>query len=644
MGTSDRIRTMRRRDVAAERQDAPSDFARQKLKSYGVIVAIFIFLLAISIAASWGGVSVVDSARAYVAGESRYSKAEKIAVLRLHRYAYSGAERDYTDFLAATAIPRGDHIARVALQTPALDIAQVRRGFLLGQNHPDDLGGMVALFRWFGWWSPFAAAVSDWRHGDELVGQMIAEGARLHAMTATHRATPAARAQLLERVDQIDARLTVLEDRFSAHLGVAARATTRLVVSALSGMTVLLWALGTLFAARLVRRQLALDRSLAASRRRFRDFAEVASDWYWETDAEDCITFVSDRFSASIGMHARDIIGGSESELIGSHIVTGDQQEAYRSALLRRDEFRGVQIIHVERDGTERYWSISGKPYRNGEGAFLGYRGVGSDVTALVQHAQDLQEAKDLAVAANRAKSEFLANMSHELRTPLNAIIGFSEMISGQMLGREALDRYSAYAQDIHKSGRHLIAIIDDILDLSKVEAGRAVLSEEEVALAEIAGMLGTMLAARFAESGISYRQLLPDGPVAVVVDRHKFAQIFINLLSNALKFTEQGGEVVLSAQRRADGGLSVSVRDTGIGIAAEDIPVVLLPFGQVESAFSRTHHGTGLGLPLAKSLAELHGGTLELESAPGVGTTVTVTLPAARVALLDIHAVQAGG
>jgi signal transduction histidine kinase len=160
------------------------------------------------------------------------------------------------------------------------------------------------------------------------------------------------------------------------------------------------------------------------------------------------------------------------------------------------------------------------------------------------------------------------------------------------------------------------------------------VLTEETVALDEVADMLATMLDPRFEESGIFFRQLLPDSPLAVIVDKHEFAQIFINLLSNALKFTPRGGEVVLAASRRADGSLVVSVRDTGIGIAAEDIPVVLLPFGQVESAFSRTHHGTGLGLPLAKSLAELHGGELNLESAPGVGTTVTVTLPAARVGI----------
>jgi PAS domain S-box-containing protein len=398
-------------------------------------------------------------------------------------------------------------------------------------------------------------------------------------------------------------------------------------------MTAFLWTLGMLLAARLVRRQLALDRRLAASERRFRDFAEVASDWYWETDADDRITYVSDRFSASFGARARDVVGRGENDLIGGHIVTGEQLDAYRSALLRREEFRGIQIAHGERDGTTRYWSISGKPYRDGTGAFLGYRGVGADVTTLVAHAQDLQEAKDRAVAANRAKSEFLANMSHELRTPLNAIIGFSEMISRQMLGHEAIDRYSVYAGDIHKSGKHLIAIIDDILDLSKVEAGRAVLTEETVALDDVTDMLKTMLGSRFAENGIAFRCLLPDQPLAVVVDQHKFAQIFINLLSNAVKFTPRGGDVTLAVRRRADGGLAVSVRDTGIGIAAEDIPVVLSPFGQVESAFSRTHHGTGLGLPLAKSLAELHGGELNLESAPGVGTTVTVSLPAMRVA-----------
>ena len=617
--------------VLAGRQDASVDLARQQLRSYGVILAIFVFLLAVAVGASWVGVKVVDSARAYVAGESRYSKAEKIAVLALDRYAYSGAQRDYEDFLAAVEIPKGDHMARLALEAPVLDMGLVRRGFLRGQNHPDDIEGMAELFRWFSWWHPFAAAVSDWRNGDALVGQLIAEGARLHAL-GPPLGDPAARQRLLSRIERVDAALTVLEDRFSAHLGAAARATSLLVVAALSLLTIALWAMGTAYAARLVRRQLALDRRLAASERRFRDFAEVASDWYWETDADDRITYVSDRFSASLGEWARDAIGQSESTLIGNYVVTPELRDAYRSALIRRREFRGIQISHDGPGGTRRYWTISGKPYRDVEGKFLGYRGVGADITALAQHAQDLQEAKDHAVASNHAKSEFLANMSHELRTPLNAILGFSDMIKGQMLGREAIDRYSAYAADIHKSGKHLLTIIDDILDLSKVEAGQTALSERTIAFSGIADTIHTMLSARFRDAGITFRQVMPEEPVAVIVDENKFAQIFLNLLSNALKFTDSGGEVVLGAQRRADGGLAIMVRDTGIGIAVDDIPVVLSPFGQVESAFSRKHHGTGLGLPLAKSLAELHGGRLYLESTPGVGTTVTVTLPPERV------------
>ena len=256
-------------------------------------------------------------------------------------------------------------------------------------------------------------------------------------------------------------------------------------------------------------------------------------------------------------------------------------------------------------------------------------------VTILINGRQsDVERFKLLAQearAANEAKSEFLANMSHELRTPLNAIIGFSEIVSGELCGPIGA-RYVEYARDIHTSGIHLLSIISDILDLSKIEAGRRELSENMVDLYDAAESSLLLVRGR-AESGHVrlVNRLAPGGP-RILADERAVKQILLNLLSNAVKFTPEGGRVAVTAEVRSDGSLAVSVDDTGVGIAPENIPRALAPFSQVDRSSSRTHEGTGLGLPLVKSLIELHGGTLELESEEGKGTLATIVFPTDRV------------
>jgi signal transduction histidine kinase len=245
-----------------------------------------------------------------------------------------------------------------------------------------------------------------------------------------------------------------------------------------------------------------------------------------------------------------------------------------------------------------------------------------------------LRTAWHEAEAASRAKTEFLANMSHELRTPLNAIIGFSEVIKSEMLGSLGVERYRFYAQDIYDSGHHLLEVINDILDISKVEAGEFELNEEETDLAYIVEQSLRLVRERAKNQRLDLVVDLDSRLPHVLVDQRLIKQSLINLLSNAIKFTPGPGRVTVHGKIEADGALALSVSDTGIGIAEEDIAKVLQPFNQVESAFSRSHEGTGLGLPLAKSFLEVQGGSLEIDSKIGEGTTVTLRLPAGR--LLD--------
>jgi signal transduction histidine kinase len=242
-----------------------------------------------------------------------------------------------------------------------------------------------------------------------------------------------------------------------------------------------------------------------------------------------------------------------------------------------------------------------------------------------------LRVAKDDAEAASRAKSGFLATMSHELRTPLNAIIGFSEMMLREVLGQLGNEQYRTYVADIHASGTHLLQIINDILDLSKAESGKLELYEDVFDLRETIRAVAQLTNTRICEAGLSNATHLPGDLPLLRADERKTKQVLLNLVTNALKFTPPGGHIEIAGRFDRRGGLTLTVSDSGIGIAADDILRVLEPFVQVDSSLSRQHQGTGLGLPLVKAIMELHGGSLALDSTVGVGTKVTITFPPDR-------------
>jgi signal transduction histidine kinase len=250
-----------------------------------------------------------------------------------------------------------------------------------------------------------------------------------------------------------------------------------------------------------------------------------------------------------------------------------------------------------------------------------------SDFTAIKEREESLRRAKREAEAANASKSRFLANMSHELRTPLNAIIGFSEIIHGQFFGEVGNARYLDYSGDILRSGRHLLAVINDVLDLSRSEAGKMVLAARKTDMADVLGDCIAMVREQCAAAGLNLALAGLDRPLALNGDPAKLRQIFLNLLSNAIKFTEPGGTVSLSAEATRT-GIAVTVADTGIGMNPEDVQIAFQPFGQVDNRLERRYEGTGLGLPLTKALVDLHKGAIAIDSARGAGTRVTVTFP----------------
>ena len=367
--------------------------------------------------------------------------------------------------------------------------------------------------------------------------------------------------------------------------------------------------------------------AMRQSEARFRDFARASSDWFWETDEHHRFTYLSDEIRL-FDQDADDRLDHTRRELAADPDGDADMWREHYAMLDRHEPFRNFVYTRRIGDAAERMVSISGNPIFDPSGRFLGYRGTARDVTEEMLAERGLREAKTAAEAANRAKSQFLANMSHELRTPLNAVLGFSEMLAKRLAG-PLQAKQADYIDMIYRSGSHLHDIINDILDLAKVDAGKLDLNLEDNINPRVVVNACIALIKERADAGDLRLQINFDPALPfVTADATRLKQILLNLLSNAVKFTEPGGSVVITVRQPDPDVIAFEVRDTGVGMTAAEIDVALEPFGQVDAGTSRRHEGTGLGLPLARRLVELHGGSFHIDSRKGQGTTVTLTLP----------------
>jgi len=300
-------------------------------------------------------------------------------------------------------------------------------------------------------------------------------------------------------------------------------------------------------------------------------------------------------------------------------------------ARIEEESQKGLEAEIKTSSGANAWVNMTGHAVRDPIGDIEHFECTMFDITERRRAELDLFRTKEEADFANRSKSEFLANMSHELRTPLNAIIGFSEIIRDQLFGPVGQDQYVEYAGDIYDSGSLLLSLINDILDMSKIEAGKRELNEKTIDLKEIMRSVSRLVAARAKEGRVKLTLSVPQNIPNFRCEERAMKQVLTNLLTNAIKFTPEGKTVSLSAKISDFDQIIITCKDSGIGMSKEEIPIALAPFGQIESALSRKNQGTGLGLPLTRALVELHGGKLKLQSEVGKGTTITLEFPIER-------------
>jgi PAS domain S-box-containing protein len=363
--------------------------------------------------------------------------------------------------------------------------------------------------------------------------------------------------------------------------------------------------------------------------------------WHTEVDPLGVARMVFDHeFYTDVLQHQPDRAIGSPTDYVHRFVHPEDRARLLPAVgAFEREEIDTYSIEYrlLRTDGSIAFIRSAAERMRDPDGNTVQLFGALQDVTDLKQHEQELIEAKNEAELANRSKGEFLTNMSHELRTPLNAIIGFSQVIRDQLFGSDQT-RYVDYARDIHESGQHLLDLINDILDVSKLEAGKQVLYEEELSIGKVVDDCIKMSKARAAEGAVKLSAAGFEALPRVWAEERGMKQVLLNLLSNAVKFSPRNGTVRVEGALTRNGGIAISVIDTGFGIPPDVLPHLFRPFRQGDNSISRQFGGSGLGLAISRHLVELHNGRIEVQSEPGKGTTVTVTLPAERV-IPDLNA-----
>lgn len=607
-------------------------------------VAVMVVLLALCI----GGYRVMSSVRAFVGGESLWSKGHSVAIAQLRVYAADGSPEAYRRFLAALAVPLGDRQAREALDATPADPQAARDGFLRGGNHPDDVDGMVWLYRVFGRTLLMHDAVAAWTEGDRLIAELQDTGRRLHERAGPPqgripegdarrsvserlaRPDPLDDAELLDlqsRLDELDSALIGLEKQFSASLGTASRRALLLLERVVAGVALVLGLVVFALASRALRRHERARRQLAEAHQRWSLAAAAAGIGVFEWRAGDDRYHVDQRAAALFGLQTGPL-GTDVARRDWRDLLHADDAAAVRQAVLHARGDGAVFRVRYRAmlpAGGQRHLESVGMLLQDDEGRRTGVLGVVRDVSEEERRTR-LDIEKTAAERVARARMEFLSRLSHELRTPLNAVLGFTQLMQtdqGDPLSPLQAERLG----HVNAAGSHLLHLVNDVLDLTRIDAGNLPVHVTRTPLQPVLEAALRQVEPQRHALGITITGGLPGDALCAVADPVRLEQVFVNLLTNGCKYNRPGG--TLSIAHRAEGGqLWIDFRDQGEGLDGDEIDELFQPFKRLARHWRV--EGTGLGLVIVKLLVAQMGGGIDVASTRGQGSTFSVRLASA--------------
>jgi signal transduction histidine kinase len=585
----------------------------------------FIVVMAVLLALCIGGYRVMSSVRAFVGGESLWSKGHSVAVAQLRVYAVSGSPEAYRRFVDALEVPLGDREAREALDESPPDLERARAGFLRGGNHPEDVDGMVWLYRGFARTPLMRDAVAAWVEGDRLIAELNDVGRRLQQRLARPDPLDADEQRVLQaRLDELDAELIGLEKRFSSSLGIASRDALGLLEWAVVLLTLVMGVVVVAYASRALRRHERARRQLAEAHQRWSLAASAAGIGVFEWRAGDDRYHIDQRGAALFGLQT-----GPE----GVDVARRDWRD-----LLHADDLPAVResVSRARGDGAVfrvRYRArLPGGEARHLESVGLLQQGADGQRTRVLGVVRDVSEEelrtrldieKTAAERVAKARMEFLSRLSHELRTPLNAVLGFAQLMqtdAGDPLSTLQAERMA----HISAAGTHLLHLVNDVLDVTRIDAGHLPVQVVRTPLQPVLEAALRQVEPQRRALGITIDAGLPEPALCVVADPVRLEQVFVNLLTNGCKYNRPGGRLLV--KQRAEGEqLWIDFQDQGEGLDGEEIDELFQPFKRL------TRHwrveGTGLGLVIVKLLLAQMGGGIDVASTRGEGSVFSVRL-----------------
>ncbi|WP_349740700.1 sensor histidine kinase [Roseateles cavernae] len=610
---------------------------RKRRLSYALVLTPLLIGNALMLALCLLGFYVLSATRAYVGGESQWSKARAQAVKHLRAYAASGAPAQLQRFQQALQVPLGDRAARLELDKPAPDLRLATAAFERGGNAADDIPGMMRLYRWAGRSDLMRPSVQAWERGDAHIFRLQAMSEQLqqlHTQPGPPGEDRLARiALLLFAIEELDNELLGLERQFSQALGEASR-STYLALALAIGLTALLLTLTAYALARSgLRRQARYETALEAANQRWSLAAQSDGLGLFEWQQRDDHVLLDARACAVYGLACGPEGLSLARAQLRARVEPDDasalQQLLDQTLCAAAPSFRHHFRIRVGPEGgagTLRHVEVSGLMLAGAARGEQRMVGVIKDVSDRVHQAQlELEIAAAERSAA--ARMEFLSRLSHELRTPLNAVLGFSELM--------LLDRADALSpnqqrrvQLIGGAGRHLLRLVDDVLDISSIDSGHFSVERRPTPLAPVLASAAALVASEVQAHDIQLALEAPPASLSVLADEQRLGQVLANLLSNACKYNRRGGRVRVRTEVR-DGEVRIAIEDQGQGLDAAEQAQLFQPFKRLPATAHLS--GTGLGLSIVKLLIEQMGGAVSVSSQPGAGSVFTLTLPVAQ-------------